>query len=48
MPQPKQAEYRILKEQLAQLEKKKNERKKGNSEVIFCPIVKVYFSLSYI
>ena len=29
MPQPKQDEYRSLKEQLAQLEKKKTERKKG-------------------
>jgi len=30
MPQPKQDEYHSLKEQIAQLEKKKNERKKGN------------------
>lgn len=31
MPRPKQDEYHSLKEQLAQLEKKKKERKTGNS-----------------
>ena len=30
MPQPKQDEYRSLKEQIAQLEKKKKEQRKGN------------------
>ena len=31
MPRPKQDEYHLLKEQIAQLEKKKKERKTGNS-----------------
>ena len=33
MPRPKQDEYHLLKEQIAQLEKKKKERKTGNSYV---------------
>lgn len=40
MPQPKQDEYRSLKEQIAQLEKKKTERKKGDNfySTIHCKI----------
>ena len=39
MPQPKQDEYHSLKEQIAQLEKKKKERGKGKGHCVHVSVV---------